>query len=185
MNSTKVITTQRENTHGSFKNTATIIQSLKRAFRTTNPKLKGYEYGQDLVVDECLDMMFNKIGRTGSGNTAFFDHYQDIAGYALLTLEYLESAGDNFAPTKYSDAEILHGGVKEALDNLCDNLISTYNKNAITNKISRDDNDNKINEAIAKTLELIAYIRVHGAQKQFFSEIVEINTKLADTLKNQ
>lgn len=68
---------EREQTHGSFKEHATVTQELKQVLYTYNKGL-CYEH------TEALDMIFHKIGRILAGNPYHKDHWHDIAGYALL-----------------------------------------------------------------------------------------------------
>jgi hypothetical protein len=69
---------EREKTHGSFMAHATATQQIKQviaAWRHT-----------DLLPEhaEALDMIAHKMGRILTGDPMFPDHWDDIAGYAVL-----------------------------------------------------------------------------------------------------
>jgi len=71
---------EREATHGDWRHTAEIAQTLKECWRysalTTSQR-------------EALDMIATKIARILSGNADEPDHWRDIAGYATLAAEHL------------------------------------------------------------------------------------------------
>lgn len=71
----------RETTHGAFEHNAYISQQLKYIFRKHNHGKLNASQG------EALDLIATKIGRILSGNAAFHDHWDDIAGYAKLGAE--------------------------------------------------------------------------------------------------
>ncbi len=68
----------RKKTHGSFSNVAIVAQQLKNICCT-----------EELtpIQQEALDMICSKIARIVTGNSAFADHWHDIAGYAILVEE--------------------------------------------------------------------------------------------------
>jgi hypothetical protein len=71
----------RQQTHGDFRSTAWVAQTLRDAFR--------HELGwRDLstVQREVLDAVAIKIARILSGDANHADHWTDIAGYAELAL---------------------------------------------------------------------------------------------------
>lgn len=76
----------REQTHGDYKSKAGTIQSLKRRMRCVDgwDNLRNYQR-------ESLDMIASKIGRILHGNPDEIDHWQDIAGYAMLVARELEA----------------------------------------------------------------------------------------------
>lgn len=82
------ILADREETHGRFTETALITQNLKRGMRT--PVVTHFND----VQREALDMICSKLARIVSGNPNEPDHWQDIAGYALLVVETLEYRPD-------------------------------------------------------------------------------------------
>lgn len=75
------ILNQRELTHGKFKDQARIAQGLK------------FELGDLLNLTptqrEALEMITHKIARIVAGNPNCKDHWDDIAGYALLVSKEL------------------------------------------------------------------------------------------------
>jgi hypothetical protein len=75
--STEALLNERGKTHGSFVRNAEVSQRLKDIFQY---------YGGDLhvVQKEALDMIALKISRILSGQGAYADHWDDIAGYATL-----------------------------------------------------------------------------------------------------
>lgn len=68
---------EREKTHGAFSEHAWITQQLKSAADLDAIELSC---GQR----ESLEMIFHKIGRILAGNPNIEDHWNDIAGYAIL-----------------------------------------------------------------------------------------------------
>lgn len=69
----------REATHGSFHAKAGLIQGMKSYLRSM-PNWKTLLPEQR----EALDMIVSKIGRIMTGNPDEPDHWNDIAGYAIL-----------------------------------------------------------------------------------------------------
>jgi len=71
--------TERHKTHGEYSDTSRIAQELKStmracpAYATLSPDKQ-----------ESLDMIASKIARILSGNAETPDHFDDIAGYAML-----------------------------------------------------------------------------------------------------
>lgn len=73
------ILVERNKTHGDFADHAEITQVLKNSMR----------YGKNWdtlshAQREALEMIAHKVGRILSGDPAHADHWDDIAGYALL-----------------------------------------------------------------------------------------------------
>ncbi len=73
---------EREKTHGSFEQNASISQAIKNIYH-------GYgKYPTENGVHcEALDMIALKLSRILSGQANFKDHWDDIAGYAKLASE--------------------------------------------------------------------------------------------------
>ena len=69
---------ERQSTHGEFGNVAKVAQNLKDVFYEN---VKG---GLSNVQAEAIEMIFHKIARIASGDASFKDHWDDIAGYAIL-----------------------------------------------------------------------------------------------------
>lgn len=84
--SISAILAERGKTHGDFTDNARVMQALKRIVHA--------EVGWDKLTDvqrEALHMILHKVGRIISGNPNVHDHWDDIAGYAKLTSERIES----------------------------------------------------------------------------------------------
>ena len=77
----KEILSARGKTHGMFDNNANVIQAMKDAVRSGNnwKNLNPMER-------ESIEMIIVKISRAACG-TSIKDHFDDIAGYALLGAE--------------------------------------------------------------------------------------------------
>jgi hypothetical protein len=78
------ILTEREKTHGSYDDVASMAQALKDAMR----RGKNWKVLDD-TQRETLEMIASKIGRILSGNPHEVDHWRDIAGYAQLIVNHL------------------------------------------------------------------------------------------------
>lgn len=76
---TESLLSERGKTHGNFAEIAALTQSLKRTFRLAPNFTQMHDTHQ-----EALEMIATKISRILSGNSDFRDHWDDIAGYALL-----------------------------------------------------------------------------------------------------
>jgi hypothetical protein len=82
---------KRGKTHGDYIVHAEITQDLKRVMRH---HVAGLDRRLDDDMQETLDMIAHKIGRIIAGNPAEPDHWRDIAGYAQLVANRLESTND-------------------------------------------------------------------------------------------
>jgi hypothetical protein len=82
---------ERGKTHGDYVTHATITQDLKRVMRNHACDL---DRRMDDDMAETLSMIAHKIGRIIAGNPAEPDHWRDIAGYAQLVANRLESTND-------------------------------------------------------------------------------------------
>lgn len=85
MTATDELLVERGKTHGDFGQHAKCTQDLKRAF-----------YGNcvnklDDAKRESVDMILHKLGRIASGNPDHADHWADIAGYARLVEQRIET----------------------------------------------------------------------------------------------
>lgn len=76
---------ERQRTHGLFREVSQTSQNLKSILRYTRN-------WADLSSSqkEALDMICNKMGRLLSGNPKFEDHSDDIVGYAVLLRRALD-----------------------------------------------------------------------------------------------
>lgn len=80
VDSTETLLATRSQTHGKFSAHARITQDLKKIMYAE------VKWQLDLtdMERESLDMIVHKIGRILAGNPHFADHWDDIAGYAIL-----------------------------------------------------------------------------------------------------
>ena len=93
MTDIKAVLAEREKTHGSFEIHATVTQELKDVVHRHMVD-QGRELNHSMY--EAVDMIFHKIGRVVAGNPNHCDHWDDIAGYALLVSEQLRKDGSPF-----------------------------------------------------------------------------------------
>lgn len=77
---------EREKTHGNFRDHARCTQRLKAVLRD---ELEIVGKGFTMEQQEALDMIFHKIGRMVAGNADFIDHWDDMAGYSTLVAKIL------------------------------------------------------------------------------------------------
>lgn len=85
--------------HGDFTDHARCSQRLKAvlydecAKANKNITIDGMSFGglSMHVMNEALDMILHKIGRIVAGDPSVQDHWDDIAGYARLVSQRLES----------------------------------------------------------------------------------------------
>ena len=82
---------ERARTHGDYAVHALITQDLKRVL---THHVGDLDRRLDDDMTETLDMIAHKIGRIIAGNPAEPDHWRDIAGYAQLVANRLESTND-------------------------------------------------------------------------------------------
>jgi hypothetical protein len=82
---------ERGKTHGDYMVHAVITQNLKRIMRN---HIADLDRRLEHDMQETLDMIAHKIGRIIAGNPAEPDHWRDIAGYAQLVANRLESTND-------------------------------------------------------------------------------------------
>lgn len=84
MNDIHRLLAERAKTHGDFVHHARLSQIIKNDMRD------GIRWRElSMYQRESLDMIANKIARILTGNPHFKDHWDDIAGYALLTSKQL------------------------------------------------------------------------------------------------
>jgi hypothetical protein len=80
------ILSERQKTHGDYREVAIIAQMFREIMRGTT----GWSKMND-AQREALDSMATKFGRLGSGNPNFRDHWDDLAGYAALASMHCDS----------------------------------------------------------------------------------------------
>jgi hypothetical protein len=86
--STDVILEERGNRYGKFTEHAAVTQKLKYIMRTH----MGTRYERlDPDQQEALEMIAHKIGRIVNGDPNYHDSWADIAGYAKLVADRLET----------------------------------------------------------------------------------------------
>ena len=78
----------RGDKYGTFVGHASITQTLKRAIYD-HAKAHGKTFRDDQI--EALDMICHKIGRIVNGDPDYADSWVDIAGYAKLVSDRLET----------------------------------------------------------------------------------------------
>ena len=82
--SVEEILTARRKTCGDFRKQATITDNLKYHMKNT----ENWSY-LTAVQKEALDMIVHKIGRILAGDPNLKDHWDDIAGYSMLSAKEL------------------------------------------------------------------------------------------------
>lgn len=75
---------ERATRHGDFNDHARITQALKAA---VHPEPNWLEL--DDIHREAIEMILHKIGRIVAGDPNWRDHWDDIAGYAMITADRL------------------------------------------------------------------------------------------------
>lgn len=73
---------ERKKTHGEFSDHAEATQRMKEILHAYEGWLR-----MTVVEREAAEMIVHKLGRAVTGNPHFADHWQDIAGYALLVVQ--------------------------------------------------------------------------------------------------
>ena len=79
---------KRESTHGSYSDSATVAQDLKKTI--CYHVLEQKEFLPD-DMQQSLDMICSKIARIICGDHNEIDHWHDISGYAQLISNRLTS----------------------------------------------------------------------------------------------
>ena len=78
--------TEREKTHGNFRDHARCTRRLKAVLRD---ELETVGNPITMEQEEALDMIFHKIGRIVAGDANFIDHWDDLPGYPTLVAKVL------------------------------------------------------------------------------------------------
>lgn len=82
---TEQLLEERGKTHGRFYDHATCTQNLKVVLKVhLHHRASRDQQGLTDQQLESLDMIMHKIGRIIAGDPNFQDHWDDIAGYAML-----------------------------------------------------------------------------------------------------
>lgn len=79
---------ERAKTHGDFSQVAAASQALKSEIRR---RVMKSEAGATEMMCEAMDNIAQKLARIISGNPHEPDHWRDIAGYAMLVANQLET----------------------------------------------------------------------------------------------
>ena len=80
---------ERGDRYGEFKCQALIAQNLKAAMRHS-PNWNN----MPMHMREALEMIASKMGRILNGDFGYIDSWVDVAGYAQLVVDQLESGRD-------------------------------------------------------------------------------------------
>lgn len=89
MTEIRAILSDRAKTHGDYINTSATCRRLMDV-------LVAGQDGRDELLEheaETLHMICNKLARIVCGNPHFPDHWDDIAGYAILTADLNRERG--------------------------------------------------------------------------------------------
>jgi hypothetical protein len=82
---TEEILAEREKTYGSYAAVAATAQKIKFALHA------GTQHNNTSDVQhESLDMIANKLARIVNGDSDYEDSWEDIAGYAMLTVRDIQ-----------------------------------------------------------------------------------------------
>ena len=86
---TDELLSERAKTHGNFVDTAAVATNLKRMIR--NHSISSRLHYMQI---EALDMIALKIARILTGDADCVDHWEDIAGYAMLVTRDIKNRRD-------------------------------------------------------------------------------------------
>lgn len=84
--SIETLLAEREKTHGDYASVARVTQSIKRVMEVE----PSYEELSD-EHKQALEMIVHKIGRVIAGDPNIPDHWDDIAGYAKLASQAVDT----------------------------------------------------------------------------------------------
>ena len=76
---------ERKKVYGDFKDIAETSQKIKNIYRVQNTQ------ELDPVINEGFEMIVHKLARIINGGSKFIDNWRDLAGYAMLVANYLET----------------------------------------------------------------------------------------------
>ena len=102
MSITDQILSEREQTHGAYREVASYSQALKQLMRSS----RNWER-LDVAQAQTLEVVADKVARILCGDPGFLDHWQDGAGYFELVVRDLTEARQLArppAPERPSDA---------------------------------------------------------------------------------
>lgn len=78
---------EREKTHGDYVEVCVLAQNIKKLLRGSKNWAK-----MPLTHKESVDMIASKLARILSGDFDEEDHWQDVAGYAILIVNQIKKA---------------------------------------------------------------------------------------------
>jgi hypothetical protein len=102
MSITNQILSEREQTHGAYREVASYSQALKQLMRSS----RNWER-LDVAQAQALEVVADKVARILCGDPGFLDHWQDASGYFELVVRDLTEARQlarSPAPERPSDA---------------------------------------------------------------------------------
>lgn len=76
---------QRGQRYGKFSDNAKSSQAIQNILKQ-NPQIEN-----DEVLSEAVTYIAQKLSRLANGDATYIDTWRDIAGYALLVVDYLEN----------------------------------------------------------------------------------------------
>jgi hypothetical protein len=170
---TEEILNEREKTHGDYKEFCELWSALNRAIREhteEHPKstLTSIYPERTIVHTTSICMILNKIARIMCGDPNHADHWDDIAGYAML------GKGEKNGVTSVSGkcGEIAEDRYAEGWNDGCDSAQAIYSKMKEENEQLKERN---------KQLELDV-MRAHNKGVDAASEYYE---SIIDDFKNK
>ena len=87
MSTIQEILSEREQTHGAYREVASYSQALKQLMRSS----RNWER-LDVAQAQTLEVVADKMARILCGDPSFLDHWQDGAGYFELVVRDLTEA---------------------------------------------------------------------------------------------
>lgn len=93
MSDLNTVLTERGNKYGAFEHHAEVSQSLKGVIyqRFMQRRDAGEDLYWDHYIHEAIDMITHKLGRIANGDAYYDDSWRDIAGYATLVVNKLNT----------------------------------------------------------------------------------------------
>ena len=98
MSITDQILSDREQTHGAFREVAGYSQAIKQLMRSSRNWNR-----LDVAQAQALEVVADKVARILCGDPSFADHWQDGAGYFELVVRDLMDARQVAMPTRPGD----------------------------------------------------------------------------------
>jgi hypothetical protein len=95
---TQDILSDREQTHGAFREVAGYSQAIKTLMRSSRNWQR-----LDVAQAQALEVVADKVARILCGDPSYLDHWQDGAGYFELVVRDLADARQVTMPTRPGD----------------------------------------------------------------------------------